>query len=171
MHSIHLLLALLLMIETSAGQSSNTQAVPESNDRKATAAGQTTSDTAATVKESIAAAHAKLEHGDAQGAIAMLEKLAANGGEPAKGVRHELGIAYYRSGKLQLAEQMFAKAMKEDPNDVESVQLRGLALYRLGRAADAIPFLERVRRWMPNANADANHVLGLCYVNAERFDD
>jgi len=28
-----------------------------------------------------------------------------------------------------------------------------------------------VRQWMPNANADANHVLGLCYMNARRYDD
>ena len=47
----------------------------------------------------------------------------------------------------------------------------GLTLYRLGRPADAIPFLERVRQWTPNANADANHVLGLCYMNARRYDD
>ena len=40
--------------------------------------------------------------------------------------------------------------------------MRGLTLYRLGQPAAAIPYLERVRQWMPNANADANHVLGLC---------
>jgi tetratricopeptide (TPR) repeat protein len=61
--------------------------------------------------------------------------------------------------------------MTEDPNDMESVQMRGLSLYRLGRPADAIPFLERVRQWTPNANADANYVLGLCYLNSQRSDD
>jgi tetratricopeptide (TPR) repeat protein len=61
--------------------------------------------------------------------------------------------------------------MTEDPADLESVQMRGLTLYRLGQPAAAIPFLERVRQWMPNANADANHVLGLCYLNARRYDD
>jgi tetratricopeptide (TPR) repeat protein len=82
-----------------------------------------------------------------------------------------LGIAYYRTGKLIDAEQAFAKAMTQDPTDVESIQMRGLTLYRLGRPAEAIPFLERVRQWTPNANADANHVLGLCYLNARRYDD
>ncbi len=43
-----------------------------------------------------------------------------------KGVQHELGIAYYRTGKLIPAEQAFARAMEEDPNDIESVQMRGL---------------------------------------------
>jgi tetratricopeptide (TPR) repeat protein len=122
------------------------------------------------VQETLAAAHQKLEHGDAQEAIAMLERLTAPGESP-KGVQHELGIAYYRTGKLLSAEQAFARAIEEDPNDMESVQMRGLSLYRLGRPAAAIPFLERVRQWTPNANADANYVLGLCYLNSQRFDD
>jgi tetratricopeptide (TPR) repeat protein len=119
----------------------------------------------------LAAAHQKLAHGDAQEATALLEKLAATPGPPAKGIQHDLGIAYYRTGKLLSAEQAFARAISEDPNDLESVQMRGLTLYRLGRPAAAIPFLERVRQWTPNANADANYVLGLCYLNSNRFDD
>jgi len=122
-------------------------------------------------QEILAAAHEKLEHGQAQEAIAMLEKLAAVPGEQARGVQHELGIAYYRTGKLIPAEQAFGRAMREDPNDIESVQMRGLSLYRLGRPAEAIPLLERVKQWTPNANADANYVLGLCYLNSQRFDD
>lgn len=124
----------------------------------------------APVDESLKAAHQKLEHGDAQAAIEMLEKLAASANPP-KGIHHELGIAYYRAGKLQLADKAFADAIAENPGDMESVQMRGLTFYRLGRPSDAIPFLERVRQWTPNANADANYVLGLCYVNVQRFDD
>jgi tetratricopeptide (TPR) repeat protein len=119
----------------------------------------------------LASAHQKLEHGESQEAIAMLQHLAATPGDPVKGVQHELGIAYYRTGKLVSAEDAFARAIQEDPNDMEAVQMRGLTLYRLGRPAAAIPFLERVRQWTPNANADANYVLGLCYLNSQRFDD
>ncbi len=122
------------------------------------------------VGETLAAAHQKLERGKSEEAIAMLEQLASAAGSP-KGVQHGLGIAYYRAGKLISAEQAFARAMDEDPTDIESVQMRGLTLYRLGRPAAAIPFLERVRQWTPNANADANYVLGLCYLNSKRFDD
>ena len=61
--------------------------------------------------------------------------------------------------------------MAEDSNDIESIQMRGLTLYRLGRPAEAIPFLERVRQWTPDANADANYVLGLCYMNAQRYEE
>jgi tetratricopeptide (TPR) repeat protein len=170
MHAFSLFLVLLLTGELGVGQTLNAQTAPEASDQKTAVINETGGDATAKGKEMMAARE-KLEHGDALGAIGILEKLAASGGESAKGVQHELGIAYYRTGKLQLAEQAFAKAMKEDPNDMESGQLRGLALYRMGRAAEAIPFLERVRQWMPNANADANHVLGLCYVNAQRFDD
>jgi tetratricopeptide (TPR) repeat protein len=93
------------------------------------------------------------------------------GTPPAKSSSHELGIADYRSGKLIEAERAFAEAMAQDPADLESVQMRGLTLYRLGQPSAAIPYLERVRQWMPNANADANHVLGLAYMNARRYDD
>ncbi len=88
-----------------------------------------------------------------------------------KAASREQGIRYYRAGKLVDAERAFAAAMAEDPADLESVQMRGLTLYRLGQPAAAIPYLERVRQWMPNANADANHVLGLSYMNARRYDE
>jgi tetratricopeptide (TPR) repeat protein len=104
------------------------------------------------------------------GSIATLQQQAAQQ-PPVKGASRELGIAYYRSGKLIDAERAFAAAMVQDPADQESVQMRGLTLYRLGQPAAAIPYLERVRQWMPNANADANHVLGLAYMNARRYDD
>ena len=102
--------------------------------------------------------------------LAILQQQAAQQ-PPVKGASRQLGIAYYRSGKLIDAERAFAAAMAQDPADLESVQMRGLTLYRLGQPAAAIPYLERVRQWMPNANADANHVLGLAYMNARRYDD
>jgi tetratricopeptide (TPR) repeat protein len=105
-----------------------------------------------------------------QGTITALQQQAAQQ-PPVKGASRQLGIAYYRSGKLIDAEHAFAAAMAQDPADLESVQMRGLTLYRLGQPAAAIPYLERVRQWMPNANADANHVLGLAYMQARRYDD
>jgi tetratricopeptide (TPR) repeat protein len=160
------LVSLFLTAGVVCGQATNSEPAPATNKGSSAA----TSTAKASVEAALAAAHQKLEHGDSQGAITMLEQLAA-GNELAKGVQHELGIAYYRTGKLLSAEKAFARAIDEDPNDIESVQMRGLSLYRLGRPADAIPFLERVRQWTPNANADANYVLGLCYLNSQRFDD
>jgi tetratricopeptide (TPR) repeat protein len=105
-----------------------------------------------------------------QPTIATLQQEAAQQ-PPVKGASRQLGIAYYRGGKLIDAERAFAAAMAQDPADLESVQMRGLTLYRLGQPAAAIPYLERVRQWMPDANADANHVLGLAYMQARRYDD
>jgi tetratricopeptide (TPR) repeat protein len=104
-------------------------------------------------------------------ALVPLCSLGQSATPAAKSANRELGIADYRSGKLVDAERAFAAAMTEDPADQESVQMRGLTLYRLGQPVAAIPYLEHVRQWMPHANADANHVLGLCYMNAQRYDD
>jgi tetratricopeptide (TPR) repeat protein len=132
------------------------------------ALGQTTSP--ASPQGQMAEAQQKLQRGQVAAAIALLQPL-ASGTPPVKGAAHELGVAYYRTGKLTEALQAFTQAEKEDPTDVESIQLHGLTLYRLGRPADAIPFLVRVRQWMPNADADANHVLGLCYLNSQQYDE
>lgn len=121
-------------------------------------------------QDQLAEAQQKLQGGQPAAAIALLQPL-ANATPPVKGTAHELGVAYYRTGKLTDALQAFTQAEKEDPNDMESVQLLGLTLYRLGRPAQAIPYLQRVRQWMPNADADANHVLGLCYLNSQQYDE
>src|ERR1700677_2942525 len=63
----------------------------------------------------------KLQHGQPQQAIADLQQLAAKQ-PPVPGASRALGIAYYRTGKLIPAEQAFAKAMLQDPADVESIQ-------------------------------------------------
>lgn len=126
--------------------------------------------TPATPAATVAAAQQALEQGHPDLAIATLQPL-ATANPPVPGAAHELGLAYYRTGKLLDAERAFTQAEKDDPADMESVQMHGLTLYRLGQPAAAIPYLERVRQWMPNANADANYVLGLCYMNAQRYND
>src|ERR1700756_1874200 len=100
-------------------------------------------------------AHAQqdIKQGHLPEAIATLEKL--NQITPAiKDVAHDLGLACYRSGKLVDARQAFNKAIQDDPSDMESIQMLGLTLYRLGEPSAAIPYLERVRQWMPHSDAD-----------------
>ena len=111
-----------------------------------------------------------LQQGKTNEALAEMQKLAAATPVP-NGLHHDLGIAWYRTGKLVDAEKEFASAVREDPSDKESVQMQGLALYRMGQPSRAIPLLEQVRQWMPNADADSNYVLGLCYLNSRRYDD
>lgn len=122
-----------------------------------------------TADSSQAQARADLEKGKYPEAIALLQQVAAANPKQ-KGVDHDLGLAYYRSGKLEKARDSFARAIAADSADLESVQMEGLTLFRMGQPKAAVPYLERVRNWAPDANADANYVLGLCYLNSRDFD-
>lgn len=115
-------------------------------------------------------AHSKLLRGQEREVIEALQKLGKFQPRTA-GVNRELGLAYYRIGKLADAEESFAAAIAEDAGDLQAVQLRGLTLYRLGRPGAALPFLERARQGTPDSNVDVNYVLGRCYIGAGRYDD
>jgi tetratricopeptide (TPR) repeat protein len=88
-----------------------------------------------------------------------------------KGIEHELGLAFYRKGDFVQAQDAFAMAMQENSQDHESIQLRGLSLFQLGRPADAIPYLKQMQSWIGPANVDANYVLGLCYLHTQNYDE
>jgi predicted Zn-dependent protease len=118
----------------------------------------------------VEAAREKIDHGQVQEAIDALHRL-ASGRPSVPGANRELGIAYYRIGKLTDAESTFASAMTDDPRDMESVQMRGLTLYRLGRPGAALTYLERARQWANATDVDVNYVLGRCYISSQRYDD
>lgn len=111
-----------------------------------------------------------LNHGHPDQAVGILKKLAAVE-PPIMGVEHELGKAFYSIGKLAEARDAFAKAIEQNASDQDSVQMEGLVLYQLGQAGTAITYLERAVHGMPNPSADAQTVLGLCYVRGKRYDD
>lgn len=111
-----------------------------------------------------------LLRGHEQQAIGVLQGLAGQR-PPAAGAYRELGIAYYRIGKLMDAAASFAAAAEQNPNDMESIQMRGLTLYRLGRPSEALPYLEKTRNVSGTADMDTNYVLGRCYVSAHRYED
>ena len=128
---------------------------------------QSTSPTASSGLQDV---RALIESGKYDDAIATIRGLERS--DPsAKGVEHELGVAYYRKGDFVHAETAFGKAMAENPQDREAVQLRGLSLFQLGRPAEAIPFLKQVQSWVGSVNVDANYVLGLCYMHTRNYDE
>jgi predicted Zn-dependent protease len=90
---------------------------------------------------------------------------------PPPGLDRVEGLADYDKGDLRLADISFAAALKADPSDTESQQMRGLTLFRLGRPADAIPLLEASSKTIANSKADPNYVLALCYIDTRRYDD
>ena len=110
------------------------------------------------------------EKGQADQALAELEGLARSTPEPT-GVERLRGFIYYQQKKMAAAEAAFAKAVAQDPADRESMQMRGVTLYSLGRPDEAIPLLEQARTAVPSANVDPNYVLGVCYIAVRRYDD
>jgi tetratricopeptide (TPR) repeat protein len=97
-----------------------------------------------------------------------LQNMATQPPKPA-GLSHELGVAYYKKGEYLEAADSFKQALVEDPNDKEAVQLLGISYYLSGRPSEAIPYLEKVQEWYPQANVDAAYILGVCYIQAKDY--
>jgi tetratricopeptide (TPR) repeat protein len=115
-----------------------------------------------------APAHRLLEQGKFAEAIAALEDLGKT--EPnLKGLSRELGIAFYRKGDYVNSVAYLRRAIKENPEDSESIQLTGLSLYLAGKSAEAIPYLEKVQSWYPSANVDAAYILGVSYIQTKNY--
>jgi tetratricopeptide (TPR) repeat protein len=103
-------------------------------------------------------------------AMALLDQLAAESPEPA-GVERLRGIIFYQREDFARAIDAFAKASREDPADRESVEMRGVSLFRVGHSAEALPLLEQAHATVLRANIDPEYVLGLCYADVQRYDD
>jgi tetratricopeptide (TPR) repeat protein len=104
--------------------------------------------------------------------VQALEQIAAlrAAGTTPKGLDRVEGLANYAQADYRLADTSFAAALKQDPSDTESAQMRGLVLLQLGRPADAIPLLES-SRGVTAGKADPNYILALCYIDTKRYDD
>ena len=101
-------------------------------------------------------------------ALAQLQAMAARTPKPA-GLAHATGMVYYSKGDFLKSAEYFKQATAEDPADREAVQLLGLSYYRAGRPNEAIPYLEQVQTWYPQANVDASYVLGVSYIQAKDY--
>jgi tetratricopeptide (TPR) repeat protein len=103
-------------------------------------------------------------------ALAELDGLSKGDPEEA-GVERLRGIVLYQKERLAEAETAFAKAVQQDAEDRESIEMRGITLYRLGKPEEAIPLLEKAHAAVTGANVDPQYVLGLCYTDVKRYDD
>lgn len=124
----------------------------------------------AQVQPSIESARELAGKGHLDQAMLQLDQLAKRTPEPA-GVERLRGIILYQRDQLPQAIEAFIKAAADDPADKESIEMHGVSLFRLGRVPEAIPFLEKGRTQVENANVDPNYVLALCYADVERYDD
>jgi len=103
-------------------------------------------------------------------AMEFLDQLSVQTPEPA-GVERLRGVIYYQREQFLKAIEAFAKASAQDANDRESMEMQGVSLFRLGRAAEALPLLEKAHSAVERANIDPEYVLGLCYADLQRYDD
>lgn len=125
---------------------------------------------AAASPPSVAEVRSLIDRGRLDDARRELDTLAGEKPEEA-GVERLRGIVAYENNRLAEADASFARALTQDPTDLEAMQLRGVTLYRLGKPDEAIPLLEKAHAAEAVANADPNYVLGLCYISTRRYDD
>jgi tetratricopeptide (TPR) repeat protein len=111
-----------------------------------------------------------LDIGRLDEALKILDTLALQQPEPA-GVERLRGMAFYEQGQIQSSATAFEHAVAQDPGDREAMQMAGVALFRIGKPAAAIPLLEQAHLSNSRTNIDSNYVLGLCYLDTRRFDD
>lgn len=114
----------------------------------------------ASAKDSLARADALMAGGKTDEALAALEDLAARNPE-APGLNASLGKAYYSKREYERAAEKLELALKENPNDGESVQLLGISYYMLGHMRQAVPLLEKVQSWLPRPDVTGSYILGV----------
>ena len=119
---------------------------------------------------SLVDAQALATKGKLDQALAVLDALAKIEPEEA-GVERLRGDILYQREQLSQAQAAFARAVVQDPQDRESMEMEGITLYRLGKPLEAIPLLEKADTAATGANADPHYVLALCYSDAKRYDD
>lgn len=139
---------------------------PAPNDASTSAPAAVQSDPAATIKS----LQHSIDIGHSADALKSIADLRSQH-QDIPGLDRMEGLALYAESNLTQADAAFAAALNKDPNDVESAQMRGLTLFRLGHPADAIPLLERAGAKGSLGKADPNYVLALCYMDTHRYDD
>jgi len=111
-----------------------------------------------------------IDKGEPATALKLIDSMDRQQPRP-KGIERLRGMAYYLTGHFLEADAAFQRALVQDPQDRESLQLRGVTFFRMGKPADAIPLLERSHDNLTALNLDGRYVLALCYLNEHRFDE
>jgi predicted Zn-dependent protease len=110
-----------------------------------------------------------IDRGRGTEALKLLDELAAQHPRTPD-VDRLRGLALYSQDRFGEADAAFAAALKQDGQDEESKQMRGLTLFRLNKPADAIPLLEAAHNWTAQTKVDPSYVLGLCYLETRLYD-
>jgi tetratricopeptide (TPR) repeat protein len=109
-------------------------------------------------------------------AMNVLNQLSAHTPVPA-GVERLRGLILYQKDQLPEAAAAFKKAIDQDADDRESMEMEGVSLLRMGHPPEALPYLESAQHVkveqadLTHANVEPQYVLGLCYADVARYDD
>jgi tetratricopeptide (TPR) repeat protein len=169
MHHRHLLLGLTLFILIVSAPVHGAQTtVPAHSESQAESANASSKSDAKSPE--LSESKTLIDQGKYDEAIQNLSVLSVANPQT-RGIQHQLAVAYYRKGDFPKAENAFTKAVHENPNDHEAVQLLGLSLYQLGRPAEAIGYLKQAQSWIGETNVQGAYVLGLCYIQTQKYDE
>jgi len=156
--SSHVCLFLLATLSASAQQPSNSV-------HPAKALG-----TEKTLISGLSEAQRLLDQGQLDEALNATDVLTRERPEP-QGVECLRGKAFYLKANLEDADGALQKAIAQDPNDKEALQIRGVTLFKMGHPQEAIPLLEQAHGNLISLNIDGRYVLALCYMTAHRYDE
>jgi tetratricopeptide (TPR) repeat protein len=119
----------------------------------------------------VALDHARtlMSSGKNQAAIDLLKDALAKDPE-ARGLEAALGQAYYSERQYEAASQHLEIAVKQNPQDGESVQLLGISYYLLGHMQQAVPLLEKVQSWLPHPDVTGSYILGVSFLQLGNLD-
>ena len=126
---------------------------------------------AQSVSPEVAKAERLVDQGLLEEAMKAIDSLAQRQPQPS-GVERLRGKVFYLHAKFEDADDAFQKAIAQNPDDKESLLLRGVTLFRMGVSwRPRFRFSERSHQNLTNLNLDGRYVLALCYLHVNRFDE
>lgn len=118
----------------------------------------------------LAEAESLMKAGRPQQAISLLSPFDRD--HPgAPGVQAKLGKAYYEIQDTSSAIARLKTAVQQNPTDWESTQLLAIANFTAGNCQQSTSLLQNVIPHLPEGQADAEHLLGVCYLRLHNFAD
>jgi tetratricopeptide (TPR) repeat protein len=113
-----------------------------------------------------------LDAGKTEAAIELLRNGSKNAPDKPE-ISYLLGLAYHQKRDyIHAVEHLSAtvKAMSETERDYrQAIQLLGISHYLLGHHREAIPYLEKASRLIPDS-AEITYALGVCYIQTRNTD-
>ena len=111
--------------------------------------GQSSSTVSAAQPSPLDEAQRLADSGQSGAALQRLDALAASQPQT-PGLQNLRGMIFYQQGKMSEAADAFAKAVAQNPKDLESMQMEGVSFFRQGKPALAIPLLQQAHALVPN---------------------